>query len=81
GQHAAKNDLLRCYKNRVWDLVEDFEGFGIKAIPKKENQVADRLAAVGAAFDIVENIQQDKVQPNIHVIVRPSVLDNDVSWQ
>ncbi|KAH9327817.1 hypothetical protein KI387_043751 [Taxus chinensis] len=78
GQHAAKNDLLRCYKNRVCDLMEDFEGFGIKAIPRKENQATDRLAAIGAAFDIVENIQKDKVQPNIHMIVRPSVPDNDL---
>ncbi|KAH9287561.1 hypothetical protein KI387_031678, partial [Taxus chinensis] len=60
GQHTAKNDLLKCYKNRVWDLMEDFEGFGIKSIPRKENQAADRLAVVGAAFDIVESIQQDK---------------------
>ncbi|KAH9308825.1 hypothetical protein KI387_036736, partial [Taxus chinensis] len=52
GLHAAKNDLLKCSKNRVWDLMEDFEGFGIKSIPRKENQAADRLAAVGAAFDI-----------------------------
>ncbi|KAH9324241.1 hypothetical protein KI387_004419, partial [Taxus chinensis] len=47
----------------------------------KENQVAARLAAVGAAFHIVERIQQDKVQPNIHVIIRPSLPDNNVSWQ
>ncbi|KAH9327581.1 hypothetical protein KI387_007759, partial [Taxus chinensis] len=60
GRHAAKNDLLRCYKNRVWDLMEDFEGFGIESIPRKENQAADRLAAVGAAFDITKSIQQDK---------------------
>ncbi|KAH9308733.1 hypothetical protein KI387_036644, partial [Taxus chinensis] len=54
-----------------------FEGFGIKSIPRKENQATDRLAAVGAAFDVVESIQKDKVQPNIHVIVRPSVPDNN----
>ncbi|KAH9307203.1 hypothetical protein KI387_044418, partial [Taxus chinensis] len=77
GQHAVNNDLLKCYKNRVWDLIEDFEGFGIKSIPRKENQAVDRLAVVGAAFDIVGSIQKDKVQPNIHVVLRPSVLDND----
>ncbi|KAH9312120.1 hypothetical protein KI387_027155, partial [Taxus chinensis] len=60
GQHTTKNDLLRCYKNRVWDLMEDFEGFGIKSIPREENQVADRLATVGTTFDIVEIIEQDK---------------------
>ncbi|KAH9288824.1 hypothetical protein KI387_032941, partial [Taxus chinensis] len=77
GQHASKNDLLKSYKNRVWDLIEDFDGFSINSIPRKENQAADRLVAFGAAFDVVESIKEDKVQPNIHVIIRPSVPDNN----
>ncbi|KAH9331920.1 hypothetical protein KI387_004028, partial [Taxus chinensis] len=52
-------------------------GFGIKSIPRKENQAANRLTAVGAAFDIFESIQKEKVEPNIHVIVRNSVPDNN----
>ncbi|KAH9308546.1 hypothetical protein KI387_036457, partial [Taxus chinensis] len=75
--HATKNDLLKCYKKRVWDLIEYFEGFGIKSVPRKETQVANRLTAIGAVFDVVESIQKYKVQPNIHVIVRPSVPDNN----
>ncbi|KAH9329035.1 hypothetical protein KI387_001143, partial [Taxus chinensis] len=48
GQHATKNDLLKNYKNRVWDLIEDFKAFNIVSIPRKKNEAADRLAAVGA---------------------------------
>lgn len=73
GKHAAKNDLLKSYKNRVWDLIEYFEGFGINSIPMKENQAADKLTKVGATFDVVESIKRDKMQPSIHVIVRPLV--------
>ncbi|KAH9324348.1 hypothetical protein KI387_004526, partial [Taxus chinensis] len=51
-QHPTKNDLLRSYKNRVWDLIEDFEAFNIVSIPRKKNEVTDRLGAVGATFDV-----------------------------
>ncbi|KAH9296663.1 hypothetical protein KI387_044243 [Taxus chinensis] len=81
GQHATKNDLLKSYKNRVWDLVEDFEAFNIVSIPRKKNETADRLASVGAMFDVVDNIRREKTQPHIHVIVRPAVPDNNTSWQ
>ncbi|KAH9295070.1 hypothetical protein KI387_038658, partial [Taxus chinensis] len=81
GQHATKNDLLKSYKNRVWDLIEDFEAFNIVSIPRKKNEAADRLAAVGATFDVVDNIRREKTQPHIHVIVRPAVPDNNTSWQ
>ncbi|KAH9309157.1 hypothetical protein KI387_037068, partial [Taxus chinensis] len=81
GQHATKNDLLRNYKNRVSDLIEDFEAFNIVSIPRKKNEAADRLAAVGATFDVVENIKRDKTQPHMHVIVRPAVPNNNTSWQ
>ena len=81
GQHAAKNDLLKFYKNRVWDLIEDFEGFNIKSIPRTENQATDRLTTVGEAFDVVKRIKKDKLQLRIHVIVRILVPNNNVCWQ
>ncbi|KAH9328235.1 hypothetical protein KI387_000343, partial [Taxus chinensis] len=81
GLNAVKNDLLKNYKNRVWDLMEDFKAFNIMSIPRKENEAADRLAVVGAAFDVVDNIKRDKGQPHIHVVVRPAVPDNNTCWQ
>ncbi|KAH9304224.1 hypothetical protein KI387_008628, partial [Taxus chinensis] len=47
----------------------------------EENEAVDRLAAVGATFDVVGNIKREKMQPHIHVIVRPAVPDNNTSWQ
>ncbi|KAH9293293.1 hypothetical protein KI387_041504, partial [Taxus chinensis] len=79
GQHATKNDLLRNYKNWVWDLIEDFKAFNIVSISRKKNEAADRLAAFGATFDVVDNIRRGKTRPHMHVIVRPAVLDNNTS--
>ncbi|KAH9306950.1 hypothetical protein KI387_011354, partial [Taxus chinensis] len=81
GLNAVKNDLLKNYKSRVWDLMEDFEAFSIVSIPRKENEAVDRLAAVGATFDVVDNIKRDREQPHIHVVVRPAVPDNNTCWQ
>ncbi|KAH9323479.1 hypothetical protein KI387_018118, partial [Taxus chinensis] len=66
GQHATKNGLLKNYKNRVWDLIEDFKDFNIVSIPRKKNEAADRLAAVGETFDVVDNIKREKTQPHMH---------------
>ncbi|KAH9310961.1 hypothetical protein KI387_025996, partial [Taxus chinensis] len=58
-----------------------FEAFSIISIPRKKNEAADRLAAIGAAFDVVESIKSEKTQPHIKVVVRPAVPDNNTSWQ
>ncbi|KAH9296132.1 hypothetical protein KI387_039720, partial [Taxus chinensis] len=81
GKNTDKNDLLKNYKNQVWDLIEDLEAFSINSIPRKKNEAADRLAAIGAAFDVVENIKSEKPQPHIKVVVKPAVPDNNTSWQ
>ncbi|KAH9316027.1 hypothetical protein KI387_024654, partial [Taxus chinensis] len=77
GLNAVKNDLLKSYKNRVWDLIEDFKAFNIMSIPRKENEAADRLVAVGVMFDVVKSIKRDKGQPHIHVVVMPVVPNNN----
>ncbi|KAH9304452.1 hypothetical protein KI387_008856, partial [Taxus chinensis] len=46
-----------------------------------ENKHADRLAAVGASFEVLEQIENSKIQPHIKLIVRPSIPDNDSNWQ
>ncbi|KAH9289681.1 hypothetical protein KI387_033798, partial [Taxus chinensis] len=51
--------------------------FSIKSIPRKRNKAANKLAAIGAAFDVVENIKSEKSQPHIKVVVRPAVSDNN----
>ena len=79
--NAAKNDILKSYRHRVWDLLENFDAFNILVVPRKENQHADRLATVGAQYDIVNSVSAHTDQHHIRIITRPSVPDNDVSWQ
>ncbi|KAH9288156.1 hypothetical protein KI387_032273, partial [Taxus chinensis] len=61
--------------------MEDFEAFSIMSIPRKENEVVDRLAAVREMFDVVDNIKRDREQTHIHVVVSPTVTNNNTSWQ
>lgn len=81
GISTTKNDILKAYKHRVWDAIEDFSAFNIIAIPRKFNQHANRLAAVGSQYDIPSNISKEVDQQHIKVIVRPSIPDNDINWQ
>ncbi|KAH9322925.1 hypothetical protein KI387_017564, partial [Taxus chinensis] len=57
--------------------MEDFKAFSSVSIPKKENEAADRLAAVGATFDVVDSIKSNREQSHIHVVVRQTVSDNN----
>lgn len=81
GLNAVKNDVLKSYRHRVWDLLEDFDAFNILAIPRHRNQHADRLATVGAQYDIPNSINAVCDQQYIKIIIRPSVLDNNMNWQ
>ncbi|KAH9295601.1 hypothetical protein KI387_039189, partial [Taxus chinensis] len=51
------------------------------SIPRTENKHADRLAAIGASFEVLEQIKNNEIQPHIKLIVRPSIPDNDLNWQ
>ncbi|KAH9296151.1 hypothetical protein KI387_039739, partial [Taxus chinensis] len=53
------------------------EAFSINSIPRKKNEAADRLATIGAAFDVVESIKIEKSHPCIKLVVRPAVPDNN----
>lgn len=80
GQNASKNDFLKSYKKKLWNLIEYFETFNINFIPRKNKEDADNIIAIGATFDIAEDIKKDKAQPHIKVVVRPVVLENNTIW-
>ena len=40
-QFVAENDRLRSYRNAIWDEIEMFDAFSIKAVPREENTLAD----------------------------------------
>jgi hypothetical protein len=79
-QNTTKNGLLKSYKHRVWDLLEGFNAFNIQSIPRKEIRHADRLAEIGASYDVLGNLEEEKKQ-QIKVVVRPAIPDNNIHWQ
>ena len=37
GLNAVKNDILKSYRHRVWDLLENFDAFNILVVPRNKN--------------------------------------------
>ena len=56
----TKNVLLKSYKSRVWDLLEDFQAFNIQSVPRAKNKHADRLVAIGDQYDVPKHVEDDK---------------------
>lgn len=57
GVNIARNDALKSYRNRVWNIIEEFNAFNLISIPRNQNKHAERLAAIGAHFDIPSDIK------------------------
>ena len=79
GVHTKKNDLLKSYKHVIWDLIEGLEAFNLQSIPRNRNKHVDRLAAVGAQYDIPTKISKDTKKNHVKVIIRFSVPNNTKS--
>lgn len=79
--HVTKNDVLKMYKHRIWDLIEYFDAFNLLSIPRSQNKETNRLVALGAQFDIPKELENIDRQQYVKFFVRPSVLDNNVNWQ
>ena len=73
-QNVTKNALLKSYKYRVWDLLEGFDAFNLVSIPRDQNKHVDRLAAIGAEFDIPKEISSKRTIQHVKVITRPLYL-------
>ena len=48
----------------------------MQSVPRNQNKHADRLAVVGAQYDIPTEISRNKRKNHVKVIVRPTVLNN-----
>ena len=70
---------MRNYRNKVWDEIESFEAFSIVSIPRDQNTRADSLA-VSASLLLPHSDFKDQVY-RMEVLFRPSVPDNEESWQ
>ena len=57
-QFVAKNDRLHNYGNEVWDAIEMFDAFSIRAVPRVENTLVDFLSVIACTFEIPEYLRE-----------------------
>ena len=77
--YQVKQDLLKVYRNEVWDMVENyFVAFNITYIPRDHNQTGDSLALATTHFRIPKSTQ---LKYPIEVRYRPSVPNNIKQWR
>ena len=77
--YHVKKQLLKVYKNKVWDLIDHFfTTFNISFIPRDHNQTADSLALAATFFKVPQNTQ---LRYPIEVRHRPSIPDNIKHWK
>lgn len=75
----AKHSRLHAYKNKVWDVVNNFfSAFNFIAIPREHNQLADDLAVVVTTFALHIGL---KIKFEIKFFYRPSIPDNVKHWK
>ena len=67
---------MKSYKHVVLDLIEGLEAFNLQSIPRNQNKHVDRLAAVGAQYDIPTEISRNEGKNHVKVIIRLVVPNN-----
>ncbi|KAH9310135.1 hypothetical protein KI387_038046, partial [Taxus chinensis] len=75
----VKNRRLKHYRNLVWDSIEFFDAFSIKAVPREKNTRANSLVVLGSLLIPHPDFSQDKFI--FQMIHRPSVPDNANNWK
>lgn len=62
-------------------MMEILDAFNFLSIPRNQNKPIDRLATIGAEFDIPAKVKNDDAQHYVKFFVRLSILDNNIYWQ
>ena len=77
--YRVKQYLLKVYRNKAWDLIENFFiAFNITFVPREYNETADSLALAVAYFKVPKVTH---LKYPIDVRYRPSVLDDIKHWK
>jgi len=76
--YQAKKQRMKQYRNKVWDLVDNFFlSFNISFVPREANQREDSLALVVSTF-------KPPISPNfkfeVEVRHKIAILDNVKNW-
>ena len=76
---ACYDKRLKRYRNRVWDLIEDFDAFNIKFSYRANNQVANALAQTASSLAPIKLDGLKKFRVELALV--PSVPDNVKNFQ
>lgn len=64
--NVTKNEILKLYKYRVWNLIEGFDSFNIAYIPRGKHKQVDKLVNIGSKYDIpTKNKAEKKIVNNV----------------
>lgn len=78
-QYTCHDKRLSIYHNLVWDIIESFDAFNIKAIFRSQNQVADSLAQAASTLEPLS--MQSFKKFILELTSVPSVLDNVTNFK
>ena len=70
---------LKNYQREVWDLMNKFESFNIKSIPRTLNHEADMLANAASNLCPSDDFSHNKF--SVELIYKPSIPDNIMNWR
>jgi ribonuclease HI len=77
--YQAKHHQLRSYRNKVWDLIDNFFlAFNISFVPREDNTLVDSLTVSASLFRIP---LPPKIPCGVEIRYRPSIPDNVKHWK
>jgi ribonuclease HI len=75
---ACRSEILKGYRNAIWNLMEDLDDIDLIAIPREQNSKADELAVVASTLQLPDSLIDENI--SVEVIFRPSVPNNTDHW-
>jgi len=73
GEYQTKHPRMRAYRNVVLDYLQNFVEYSFPVVPRRDNVVADALAASASDFEIPNSV---KCKYKVEVRHRPVVSNN-----
>ena len=70
---------LKNYQLEVWDLINKFEAFNIKSIPRTMNSEVDMLANAASNLCPSDNFSHHSF--SVELIYKSSIPDNIMNWR
>ena len=59
--YECKDDILKGYYDKCWDLLDEFTFVTLKHIPRAQNQEANRLAQSASGYRLIQEVLSNEV--------------------